>query len=342
MFNSFQQNFDPRQNYYNDYMLYYQQQLIKKEDEKRTLKKLGFYAGLAILGWLFAQIVLVLVLKISNLYDKYYSDPLFSSAVDIIVSVFGMLLSFGLCAVKMKKVSGAKRLLLLDAPEKKSNMALAVVAGVGICMFANIVSGYITAFFELFRVGLSSPDIPMGEGIGGFLITFFRVAVTAAVVEELSMRGFVMGNLRYYGDGFAIVVSSIVFALMHGNLIQSPFALIAGFGLGYLSVKTGSLWTGIIIHLINNGISVMAYYLIDLLGESRANIIYALILYGFIFAGAICFAVFSSRTKNSPLSKGQSCLTSGEKLTAFFTSPTMIMAVLYMLYVTVTYMFIKN
>ena len=66
-----------------------------------------------------------------------------------------------------------------------------------------------------------------------------------------------MGNLRKYGDKFALLASALVFAVMHGNLVQAPFALIAGFGLGYLSIKTGTIWTGIAIHAANNLISVI-------------------------------------------------------------------------------------
>lgn len=71
------------------------------------------------------------------------------------------------------------------------------------------------------------------------------------------MRGVVMQPLRKYGDWFAILTSAFVFALMHGNLVQAPFAFIAGIGLGYAVIASGSLWTGILIHLLNNSISVI-------------------------------------------------------------------------------------
>lgn len=57
--------------------------------------------------------------------------------------------------------------------------------------------------------------------------TFFMLlyaAVIAPVSEELVYRGFVMSSIKKYGKVFAIVVSSVLFGVMHGNLPQALFA----------------------------------------------------------------------------------------------------------------------
>lgn len=310
---------------------------IKKDREKGSLKKLGSYTGMAIVLSIILQNALVLMLQLAGLYERYFSDAYFSSAVDIIIVIAGMLVPFVLFGGKMKKASGAVQPLMLGRAYKSSHIISAVFSGLGFCMLGNIINSYISAFFSSMNVELTSPDIPMADGIGGVILTFFRVAITAAVVEELAFRGYVMGNLRFFGDGFAIAVSSVVFALLHGNMVQAPFALMAGFALGYLSVKTGTIWTGIIIHTLNNSISTVVYYLSERYGQEQIIGFYVVLLYGTIFLGMISFAWFSSRTKRRPLYHGGSVLGTGEKVKAYFLNLPMIVTVLYMLFVTAEY-----
>ena len=310
---------------------------IRRENEKRTLKKLGFYTGGAVIMSVVVQTVLVLSLDLFKLTDRYYSDAYFSSAVDILIVIIGMLLPFLFFGKRMKRTSGISTVPELGSPYKKSLMVPAVVAGVGLCMLGNIINSYITMFFESANVELTSPDIPMAEGFGGVILTFFRVAITAAVVEEIALRGYVMGSLRFYGDGFAIAVSSVVFAAMHGNMVQAPFALMAGFALGFLSVKTGTIWTGIIIHLLNNSLSLVVYYMSERFGQEQIALPYTFMLFGLIGLGMISFVYFSNKTKDVSLSKGGSVLGTGEKIKTFFLSPAMILTLVYTVYVTLQY-----
>jgi len=313
---------------------------MKKELEKKALRKLGVYTGGAILLSILLQNAIVLSLQLFGLYNRYFSDAYFSSAVDILIVVAGMLLPFVAFGGKMKRASGAHQPLMLGKPYKKMLMLPAVMAGLGFCMLGNIINSYISLFFSNMNVEFTSPEIPMAEGVSGIILTFFRVAITAAVVEEIAFRGYVMGNLRFFGDGFAIAVSSVVFALLHGNMVQAPFALMAGFALGYLSVKTGTIWTAVIIHLLNNSVSTVIYYLSDSYGQDRIVGFYALVLYGTIILGAVSFLFVSVRTRKTPLFAGGSVLGTAEKIMAYFINLPMLMAIGYMLWVTAN--FIKS
>ncbi len=310
---------------------------MKKSVQKRSLRRLGVYTATAILLSILLQNVTVASLELFGLFDRYFSDAYFSSAVDIIIAVFGMLVPFALMGRKMKNASGLHQPLMIDKPHRFSLMPAAVFAGMGFCMAGNIINSYISVFFSSMDVELTSPEIPMADGVSGVILTFFRVAITAGVVEELCFRGFVMGNLRFYGDGFAIATASVVFAILHGNMVQAPFALMAGFALGYLSVKTGTIWTGIIIHVLNNSVSLIIYYLRDYMTDEELTALYVLILYGLILLGAVSFAYFSVRTRKRPLFKGDSLLSTGEKIKAYFINLPMLIVIAYMLYITAEY-----
>lgn len=79
----------------------------------------------------------------------------------------------------------------------------------------------------------------------------------APIVEEIFFRGMVLrGLLNRYSDRIAIILSALVFALVHMSLVQLLPGFFIGLMLGYVYVRTRrSLSTVILIHLFNNLIS---------------------------------------------------------------------------------------
>lgn len=322
-------------NYYNRYAD--PEYFIKKEMQRKEIKTLGLYTGFALIGQIILQNGLALIMDFAGLTDKYLSDGIFQNAADILIVLISFLLPYFLIGKSMNRVSGIKEPIMLGKPVDALSFILAIVAGIGFCMVANIVTSYFTVFLGIFGVELSSPDIAMPKGFSGVLTTVIRVVVVAAITEELTLRGYIMGNLRKYGDKFAILVSALVFAVMHGNLIQAPFALIAGFGIGYLSIKTGTIWTGIAIHFANNLISTVISYAMDILPEETVNTLYIFVLYGFIIVGFIAFLFLKPRTANMSMNKDLLITPTSEKIRVFFLNPAMITALFYMLYITMRY-----
>lgn len=306
----------------------------KKEAQRKEIKYMGYYTGFALVCQIVLENILARLIEFFGLTEKYLSDGVFQNCTDIIIVTIGMLVPFLIIGKRMQSLSGEREPLALGKPTSPLTFVLAVVAGMGICMMANIVTSYFTVIASAFGVELYSPDIPMPAGSLGVLTSLMRVVIVAALTEELALRGFVMGNLRKYGDTFAILVSSIVFALMHGNLVQAPFALIAGFGLGYLSVKTGTIWTGIAIHAGNNFISMAVSYAMDILPEDTVNIIYVFMLYGFMVFGMIALWLLKSSDKMLPVRKDYLGTPTKEKMKLFFINPAMIPPICYMLYIT--------
>ncbi len=311
--------------------------LWRKSEDKRKLRKLGLLSGGALLLYILVQYTLIFALQIFGISELYGSNEIFQCAFDIILSISGMYIPFALLGKAMQKISGEENPVPLGRPLSVPMCLLAVVAGLGLCMVANYVTSIITVIMALFGLELSTPDIAMPTGVLGVFLSVVRIGVVAAVVEESAMRGFVMGNLRRWGDGFAIVMSAFLFGFMHGNLIQAPFALIAGMGLGYLSVKTGTLWTGVIIHFLNNMISLSVTYLSDVIPEETLNVVYGGLIYILMIAGIFCFSVFNKKTRHIPLRRNETALSTAERVTAYLLNPTMLAAFVYMILVTATF-----
>lgn len=308
-----------------------------KRREKREIRYQSLLAGFAILSLILVQNIAVTLMALFDVYNTYLNNPLFQSGVDIIIILLSILLPFSIFGKMIQNRSGVPELLPFEKPREGKLLPLAVVGGLGMCMLANIVTGFLTSFLTAAGLELSSPDLAMPEGGLGILASFCRVVLVAAFVEEMALRGYIMQNLRKFGDGFAIAMSALVFGLMHCNLIQTPFALIVGAVLGYLCIKTGSLWTAVLVHALNNSISLAASYLDSVVEKSVLNSLESLLIYALILAGIPCFIVFVRKVNETPQRKIKTALSNGEKTAAYLTTPTMIIAIVVMLYLTSQY-----
>lgn len=82
-------------------------------------------------------------------------------------------------------------------------------------------------------------------------LDIFTGVILGPLVEEWIFRGILWSKLKSYGEGFAILATTILFAIMHGQGLLLIFLLI-GFFSGVLVCLTGNLWYAIIFHVIHN------------------------------------------------------------------------------------------
>ena len=249
----------------------------------------------------------------------------------IISSIIGLFVPFLIAGMMIRKRT-EKEFICYGKPVSYPLMFSAVSLGFFVCLASNFVTDVFVNFMDSFGFELTSPEFEMPDDIFSRCVYAVAVAVVPALVEEFAFRGAVMQPLRKYGDGFAIVVSSVVFAVLHGNLIQAPFALISGIGMGYAVCVTNSIWTGVIIHFLNNFYSVvMSFMITDITNEDMLNKIYLLItlsLYAFSILGSVVFVILK---KNRKLAKADSLLSIREKSGAFFVNAPIIIAFIIML-----------
>jgi hypothetical protein len=94
-------------------------------------------------------------------------------------------------------------------------------------------------------------------------VTFIRVCLLVPVVEEILIRGCILKSLQSkYGVVFALLFSSVLFAVLHFNFVQTLSALICGLILGLLYIKTDSLFSCILAHSLYNTISFFTSILV--------------------------------------------------------------------------------
>ncbi|MDO5101178.1 MAG: CPBP family intramembrane metalloprotease [Eubacteriales bacterium] len=85
------------------------------------------------------------------------------------------------------------------------------------------------------------------------------VGIAGPILEELLMRGLVYKRLRRLtGPGWAALISSAIFGVIHGNVVQGIFAFSFGLYMAYLYEEQGTLLAPILSHVFNNTLAAFA------------------------------------------------------------------------------------
>ncbi|MGG5461170.1 CPBP family intramembrane glutamic endopeptidase [Clostridium sp. B9] len=151
----------------------------------------------------------------------------------------------------------------------------------------------LSKFFAVFRNSLNALNSSFSFLNENIYLTFISAVILAPIMEELFFRGIVFNEASKYKKGaFPIIVSGLLFGLVHMHPIQIVYASIFGIILGLVYNKTHSLTITIFMHMLAN-----------LSGLAQGNLKFFLCL----FPG-ICFFPMISLLKNlyKPQKNGQS------------------------------------
>ncbi len=89
-----------------------------------------------------------------------------------------------------------------------------------------------------------------------FLI--LSVVIIGPIVEEIIFRKWIIDRLGAYGDVPAILFSSVLFALSHGNFFQFAYTFFCGLAFGYLYTRTGKVIYPMLLHMLTNFLGSVA------------------------------------------------------------------------------------
>ena len=207
-------------------------------------------AILLLLLMLVATVVASLAIFLGNQHAA--SDLLFLGFVEGLAIAFGLLVG-----VRIADAGAAEIFLLRRVP------GWMLLASVPLAAAAALLTATLEG--PLTRVVPMPDDIAFQlaqllypEDAGGWLRVMLVVVIVAGVGEELLFRGlFLRGFVLRYGRGPALALSSLLFAVVHLNPWGFASIFLAGWLLGWLVLRSGSLWPAILVHGVYNLFSVL-------------------------------------------------------------------------------------
>lgn len=151
-------------------------------------------------------------------------------------------------------------LILRKAPAKppeKRTLKLSVYLAIAIIsiflMYAgNTIGVIVNAILQLLSgVAIENPILEYATDTELPAKVLFMV-ILAPVIEEYFFRKQLIDRMHPYGEKLSIVVSALIFGLIHGNLSQLFYAFALGLSFGYVYLKTGRLRYSIGLHMLIN------------------------------------------------------------------------------------------
>ncbi len=246
--------------------------------KENALKKFKAFslAAFGLLFFLFIEYTLILVFIFFNIDREIYRG-VFNFLVTVLTAA-GMLL-----LAKLDSSFSKKPLIKIKKLGADQVVALIVIA-FGMLGFVTtyiIVADKTSAYIDSLRQSVeeyreavdrysdvSQDIVPVWDSI----IYVFTLCFIVPVAEELVFRGIVFGQLRKgFGPWASVLISAVVFGLMHGSDIHIGYALVCGLIIAACYYLTDSLIASIILHMIFNifGSGVASFMSIEYFGISE-------------------------------------------------------------------------
>lgn len=178
------------------------------------------------------------------------------SAADPLVLIFTTITGFGLLVLWLR----GKYIINLKSMFSMKNTSviffipmILTITGLGILL--SEAANFTTRIFPMSNSWLEAFSAILGDGSAPWK-GILAVVVVAPIVEEIIFRGLILrGFLKHYSVRKSILLSSLLFGIVHMNPWQFVTAFAAGIILGWWYVRTKSIVTPILGHALNNGMS---------------------------------------------------------------------------------------
>ncbi|MBE5746019.1 MAG: CPBP family intramembrane metalloprotease, partial [Clostridiales bacterium] len=130
-----------------------------------------------------------------------------------------------------------------------------------ICLF--LISPIINVFDSFLEfIGVTSSELPININKPiNFIYLILTMGIFAPITEEILFRGVIFGGLKNKGNKFAIIISSLMFMLIHLNLHQTIYQFVLGIILALVVMYTNNIFSSILIHFINNTFVLVINYI---------------------------------------------------------------------------------
>ena len=207
-----------------------------------------------------------------------------SGAISGIMSTMLYFLAFLVPAILGFYFTKAKNNTLDFLSECKISSALPLVAPTlaGVMALAFVTTAIISAITG------KTNAVDLGDSLFLAILTH---AVLPAILEEALFRYIPMRAMRDEKPLAVIIYTSVLFALIHHSFFSLPYAFLAGVAFMAIDLMVGSVWPSVIIHLINNTLSVLWYFYGD------SSIFVTVVLSLLLALVALSFVVIIKRRK---------------------------------------------
>lgn len=218
--------------------------LIDEIKEKKHFSRLGFgFALFTVISTLAALIIQIAVMVIDT---DFYNSTLFLNLLSPVA-----LYVFALPALLIV-VSGVDAARLQKRKMGVGKWLLFLVIGFGFMYIGAMIGNYIMEYLSVIIGYDYSNTLETIIDEENIWITAIFTVIVAPIGEELIFRKLIIDRTHKYGGVVCIILSALVFGLMHGNFYQFFYCFGIGMILGYMYYSTGKIVPCMLLHATIN------------------------------------------------------------------------------------------
>ena len=241
------------------------------ETFKRYSKAIWFSVGWFITFVMMQTFYMVVALLFKMITDTDYLitvqqllEQVDSNDVNALMNAYMEIIGSVTSYIEIFLAIGMSGLFVIDREIHKERFALNKIKITDIPQFItlgilmNIISTIFINMFSyetLVETGYSTSTSLMLQG--GFFGILIGVGICAPICEEIAFRYFIYHNLSRGNRVLAIIASSLLFGLAHGNILQGFYAFVFGIVFTLFNIKYNSIIPSLIMHISVNSLSVV-------------------------------------------------------------------------------------
>ena len=203
----------------------------------------------------FAAPFLVFVISVATLFLRLVSFKSTNENVVYAIMLALQIIIFGVPSVFFIVIRGKGYIgeLRICMPRKKS-LPIIISGSLLLILVSSVIKFGIFHFaydYSAYSLYGSSISIDTGSVFSAVLM-IFSLAVFPAITEEFVFRGIMMREYRMLGSLLPMVISSLLFAFIHFDLLQFPIYFVLGFILSWMVFLTRSVISAVVAHIVYN------------------------------------------------------------------------------------------
>ncbi len=238
-------------------------------------------------------VIMSLFVAVRLLSSTFTIDTVLGYVLNVFIQV-GIIFSLSLFLFSYLRKQKVKKTMFDFGFKKVSAKTIILSFVMGVLVY--VITIFIASFFSVVLKGLgyesSSTSTTTDFPLWLLFLEIFTSAILPGFCEEVANRGMVVSSYKCLGIKKTVLISGLLFGLMHLNINQFFYATILGFYFGFVALSTDSIYPTMIMHFTNNAISTFMSYAIvnDLpIGSVLDNALSKISANGFAMAMLILF-----------------------------------------------------
>lgn len=209
-----------------------------------------------------------------------HGNETFIIILDIITQVIGRILPIAILVRHMQMpISVMLPMKITNKPMFRFSIpAILIVTSVCSVMsyfYEEILSLFNISSSRSFMVPTQTENLPL----------FFVQLILVSIVSELCNHGVFLQFTRQFGDGTALIVTSIIYAVCTYDITMMPFSFVITMVIGYFTIRTGSVLTAVAMRIVQRTFVYMLYFLDYIVDDSYNGTLIAMLFFVSIVIG---------------------------------------------------------